>query len=79
MENSAKRLTHKGKSIEYTRYEACHFFGHERMARQAKFRLCNALCNGQVEAVPCREATLLMGWNGVVNVGFYAVFSKIAL
>ena len=49
------------------------------MAGQAKFRLCNALCNGQVEAVPCREATLLMGWNGVVDVGFDAVFSKIAL
>ena len=79
MEDSAKRLTRKGKSIEHTRYETYHFLGHERMARQAKFRLCNALCNGQVEAVPCREATLLMGWNGVVNVGFYAVFSKIAL
>ena len=79
MENSAKRLTHKGKSIEHTRYEACHFFGHERMAGQAKFRLCNALCNRQVEAVPCWEATLLMGWNGVVNVGFNAVFSQIAL
>ena len=79
MENSAKKLTHKGKSIEHTRYEACHFFGHERMARQAKFRFRNALCNGQVEAVPCREAALLMGWNGVVNVSFNAVFSKIAL
>ena len=79
MENSAKRLTRKGKSIEHTRYEARHIFGHERMARQAKFRFRNALCNGKVEAVPCREATLLMGWNGVVNVGFYAVFPKIAL
>ena len=79
MENNAKMLTRKGKSIEHTRYEARHFFGHERMAGQAKFRLCNALCNGQVEAVPCREATLLMGWNGVVNVSFNAVFSKIAL
>ena len=69
----------KGKSIERTRYEACHFFSHEWMAGQAQFRLCNALCNGQVEAVPCREATLFMGWNGVVNVSFNAVFSKIAL
>ena len=69
----------KGKSIERTRYEACHFFGHEWMAGQAQFRLCNALCNGQVEAIPCREAALLMGWNGVVNVGFNAVFSKIVL
>ena len=79
MENNAKRLTRKGKSIEHTRYEACHFLGYERMARQAKFRFRNALCNGQVEAVPCREATLLMRWDGVVNVGFNAVFSKIAL
>ena len=69
----------KGKSIERTRYEACHFFGHEWMAGQAQFRLCNALCNGQVEAIPCREAALLMGWNGVVNVSFNAVFFKIAL
>ena len=69
----------KGKSVNDVAHEVYHFLGHERMARQAKFRLCNALCNGQMEAVPCREAVLLMGWNGVVNVGFYAVFSKIAL
>ena len=71
--------TRKGKSVNDAAHEAYHFFGHERMAGQAKFRLCNALCNGQVETVPCREATLLMGWNRVVNVSFNAVFSKIAL
>ena len=69
----------KGKSIERTRYEACHFFSHEWMAGQAQFRLCNTLCNGQVEAIPCREAALLMGRYGVVNVGFYAVCEQILL
>ena len=76
---NAKVSTRKGKSVNYAAHEAYHFFSHERMAGQAKFRLRNALCNGQVEAVPCREATLLMGWNGVVDVGFDAVFLKIAL
>ena len=76
---NAKVSMRKGKSVNDAAHETYHFLGHERMARQAKFRLCNALCNGQMEAVPCREATLLMGWNGVVNVGFYAVFSQIAL
>ena len=71
--------TRKGKSVNHAAHEAYHFLGHERMAGQAKFRLCNALCNGKVEAVPYREATLFMGWNGVVNVSFNAVFSKIVL
>lgn len=69
----------KGKSVNDAAHEAYLFLGHERMAGQAKFRFRNALCNGQVEAVPCWEAVLFMRWNGVVNVGFYAVFSKIAL
>ena len=76
---NAKVSMRKVKSVNDAAHEAYHFLGHERMAGQAKFRFRNALCNGQVEAVPCREATLLMGWNRVVNVGFYAVFSQIAL
>ena len=69
----------KVKSVNDAAHEAYHFLGHERMAGQAKFRLCNALCNGQMESVPCQEATLLMRWNGIVNVSFNSVFSKIAL
>ena len=76
---NAKVSMRKGKSVNDAAHETYHFLGHERMTRQAKFRLCNALCNGQVEAIPCREATLLMRWNGVVDVGFYTVFLEIAL